>query len=77
MVTPFPFSPFSILSLLHPSFPIGTWVINTGATYHVCCDPSLIFESIYVQNTTITLPNGKLVGIERIGSVKVSDFLVL
>ena len=67
--------PFSISSFSHPFVLTGTRVIETGATHQVCCHPSLFFDSIYVQNTTITLPNGQSVGIERIGSIKLSDFL--
>ena len=64
-------NPFSILSHSHPYVLIGTWVIDTCAIHHVCYDLSLFFESnFFFQNTIVTLPNGRLVDIERIASVK-------
>ncbi|RVW80350.1 Retrovirus-related Pol polyprotein from transposon RE2 [Vitis vinifera] len=37
-----------------------------GATHHVCCNISLFSHSRLVHNTTVTLPNGHVVAINRV-----------
>ena len=61
----------------HPFIPSDAWVIDTGATHHVCCNISLFSHSRLVHNTTVTLPNGHVVAINRVGSVRLSDTLNL
>ena len=61
----------------HPFVPSDAWVIDTGATHHVCCNISLFSHSRLVHNTTVTLPNGHVVAINRVGSVRLFDTLNL
>ena len=61
----------------HPFIPSNAWVIETGAIHHVCCNISLFSHSRLVHNTTITFPNGHVVAIHRVGSVRLSDTLNL
>ena len=55
----------------------ASWVIDTGATHHVCCDFSLFSQSTPIQNTTVTLRNGDNVHIDRIGTASLSDNIIL
>ena len=48
------------------------WIIESGATHHVCNDISLFDSSIAVQNVRVTLPTGITVPIDRVGSVILS-----
>ncbi|RVW51959.1 Retrovirus-related Pol polyprotein from transposon TNT 1-94 [Vitis vinifera] len=48
------------------------WIIDSGATHHVCNDISLFDSSIDVQNVRVTLPTGITVPIDRVGSVILS-----
>lgn len=48
------------------------WIIDSGATHHVCNDISLFDSSIAVQNVRVTLPTGITVPIDRVGSVILS-----
>ncbi|KAL5576834.1 hypothetical protein UlMin_018533 [Ulmus minor] len=52
-----------------PSISSRTWILDTGATHHVCHDRAL-FESFEPSNATsyVTLPNGQKVSIARIGT---------
>ena len=55
----------------------AAWVIDIGATHHVYYDFSLFSHSTLIQNTTITLPNGDNVDIDRTGTVHLFDTLIL
>ncbi|KAL5547823.1 hypothetical protein UlMin_003054 [Ulmus minor] len=61
-----------------PSISSRTWILDTGATHHVCHDRAL-FESFEPSNATsyVTLPNGQKVSIARIGTVRISSSLLL
>ncbi|KAL5560411.1 hypothetical protein UlMin_036622 [Ulmus minor] len=61
-----------------PSISSRTWILDTGATHHVCHDKAL-FESFEPNNVTsyVTLPNGQKVSIARIGTVRISSSLLL
>ena len=61
----------------HPFVPSDAWVIDTRATHHVCCNISLFSHSRLVYNTTVTLPNGHVVAINRVGFVRLPDTLNL
>ncbi|KAL5543954.1 hypothetical protein UlMin_007738 [Ulmus minor] len=61
-----------------PSISSRTWILDTGATHHVCHDRTL-FESFEPNNVTsyVTLPNGQKVSIARIGKVRISSSILL
>ncbi|KAG7557416.1 Zinc finger CCHC-type superfamily [Arabidopsis suecica] len=56
---------------------INAWVIDTGATNHICHDKSAFSTFHFLQNTTVTLPNGGLVSIVGIGSIHMGRYLEL
>ncbi|CAL9233896.1 unnamed protein product, partial [Arabidopsis halleri] len=56
---------------------INAWVIDTGATNHICHDKSAFSTFHFLQNTTVTLPNGGLVSIVGIGSIHMGRHLEL
>lgn len=53
------------------------WVIDTRATHHVCCSLKLFSSTIPVINSFVRLLTGESIQIKRIGSVLVSNSLVL
>ena len=68
---------FSSSSFSHSIIARDAWVIDIGATHHVCRDLSLFSDSAFVQNIKVTFPNGDTVAIDHIGIVKLSDTLSL
>ncbi|KAL5571608.1 hypothetical protein UlMin_021205 [Ulmus minor] len=56
----------------------NVWIIDSGATHHVCHDLSLFdsFDNNYVS-TFVLLPTGHTATISKIGSVRLSPSLVL
>ncbi|KAL5787305.1 hypothetical protein ACOSP7_004254 [Xanthoceras sorbifolium] len=54
-----------------------TWVIDSSATHHVCCDSTLFSSFTEIPTTQVTLPNGHTVHMTRIGSVRLTNMLVL
>lgn len=64
------------LSLCSGVISNSSWVLDTGATYHICCSLSL-FHSQRNFDSTVTLPDGSTVPITCIGTVFLSHELVL
>ena len=52
-------------------------MLDTGATHHVCCSLPSFVSSVPASNSSVTLPNGHLVSISRIGSVQLSPHITL
>ena len=53
------------------------WIIDTGATDHMICSPSL-FSSIQSQTSfSVALPNGHTAAATHIGSAKVTNYITL
>ena len=52
-------------------------IIDSGATHHVCHDKNLFLNLTESMNTSVTLPTGFGVKITGIGTVKLSDLMVL
>ncbi|KAG7569356.1 Zinc finger CCHC-type [Arabidopsis thaliana x Arabidopsis arenosa] len=46
------------LSTLYSILPNGAWIIDSGATSHVCSDLSMFSETFPVTGVTVSLPNG-------------------
>lgn len=57
--------------------PSQTWIIDSGATHHICNNLSLFSHSNHVTNTILTLPTGQSIHINKIGSVTLSHSLCL
>lgn len=53
------------------------WLINTGATHHVCCSASQLQSLTNLTNAFITLPNSQKVLISSIGTIQVTPTLTL
>lgn len=54
-----------------------SWIIDSGATHHVCHDKNL-FEMLSEDvHSSVTLPTGSGVQIAGIGSLKLSEYLIL
>ncbi|RVW31819.1 Retrovirus-related Pol polyprotein from transposon RE1 [Vitis vinifera] len=64
-------------SFSHNSIPPNSWVLDTGATHHVCISLHLFKTSLLSRNSNVTLPNGHFVPITRIGSIELFTGLVV
>lgn len=54
-----------------------SWVIDSGATHHVCHNRSLFTTIKPLLNTFVTLPTGNLVSIIGLGPITLSDNITL
>ncbi|XP_010480765.1 PREDICTED: uncharacterized protein LOC104759556 [Camelina sativa] len=45
------------LSSLSKHIPHGSWIIDTGATSHVCSDLTFFSETVTISSVTVSLPN--------------------
>ncbi|XP_050217800.1 uncharacterized protein LOC126668655 [Mercurialis annua] len=55
----------------------NTWILDTGATYHIVCNSSFLHSSTAVDNVHVKLPNGHLVPVSHIGTIQLTDRLIL
>lgn len=53
------------------------WIINTGATCHIICSTQFFTTYEPAKNVHANLSNGTQVSISHIGTVKISDKLLL
>lgn len=65
------------LSSLYSILPLGCWIVDSGATSHVCSDLNLFSEVCPISGVTVSLPNGTSVPISHTGTVRISDDLIL
>ena len=65
------------LSSLQSNLPHGSWIIDSGATSHVCSDLSLFCETVSVSGVNVSLPNDTRVEITHTGTVPISHALIL
>ncbi|CAL9231543.1 unnamed protein product, partial [Arabidopsis halleri] len=65
------------LSTLYSHLPHGSWIIDSGATSHVCSDLGFFNETVTVSSVTVSLPNDTRVDIMHCGRVHLSESLVL
>ena len=63
-----------LLSTLTP-----IWIIDSGATDHICHDLKLFhkYESVKGNDKNITVPDGRKVNIKHVGTVKLNDHVIL
>ncbi|CAN1749521.1 hypothetical protein LINPERHAP1_LOCUS3740 [Linum perenne] len=54
-----------------------TWIIDSGASDHVVCSASLLYSCKAVTSLSVTLPNGNRVPVSHIGSVKITDEIIV
>ncbi|XP_055959798.1 uncharacterized protein LOC130014862 [Mercurialis annua] len=53
------------------------WILDTGATDHIVCDSILLKTFHAVKNVHVKLPNGQLVPVANVGTIHLSDKLIL
>ncbi|CAN1783069.1 hypothetical protein LINPERHAP1_LOCUS16151 [Linum perenne] len=53
------------------------WVIDSGASDHVVCSVSLLFQYRPVHGLTVALPNGSKVDVAYTGSARLNEWLVI
>ena len=56
---------------------IHTWIVDTGASIHVCCDDSLFDNCCSIHPVAVGLSNGSSLEAIKVGSVKINNDLVL
>ena len=66
-----------ILTLNEGLFKSNVWILDSGATSHVCNNKDMFHNMRYATNTRIRLPNQLLIQVEKVGSIKLNDQLVL
>ena len=65
------------LSSLQKSLSPDAWIIDTGASSHVCSDLAMFRELIPVSGVTVTLPNGTRVSITHTGTICITKTIIL
>ncbi|KAF5454422.1 hypothetical protein F2P56_024089, partial [Juglans regia] len=55
----------------------NTWIIDTGATDHIIHSVDCFTNITQKLNSSVQLPNGENVPVTHIGSVQISDQLIL
>ncbi|XP_041995943.1 uncharacterized protein LOC121746088 [Salvia splendens] len=70
------FTPFinSISSLCSSSH---TWILDTGATNHVCYDQSLFTSAAPISNVSVNLPNGNTAPVTHLGTIQLTPLITL
>jgi hypothetical protein len=62
---------------LFRSFKKPPWIVDTGATDHMVCSISFFTSITTIISTNVQLPNGAIATVTHIGTVKISDSLIL
>ena len=68
---------FSAKLVNRTAFGNSTWVMDTGASDHIICSISSFQTYTTVDNCVVELPNGESVHVTHVGTVKLSNFLIL
>ncbi|KNA02797.1 hypothetical protein SOVF_215280, partial [Spinacia oleracea] len=57
----------------------GGWIIDSGASDHICCDSRLFsgYDVVNGLDNTITIPDGSKIKITHMGTVKVNEHITL
>ena len=50
-----------------------TWIIDTGASCHVCSDLKMFLHTNSISNTFVTLPDGSRISVTLSGTIKLSS----
>lgn len=68
----------SLYSVFGPfSIPSTVWILDSGATHHVCCSPTAFLSQTSAGNCLITTADGHTVSVLGTGAVHLSDDLTL
>ncbi|XP_056864308.1 uncharacterized protein LOC130511370 [Raphanus sativus] len=65
------------LSTLPSLVPHDSWIIDSGASSHVCSSIDMFDSFVSVSSVTVTLPNDSKVPITHVGTIKITDSLIL
>ena len=55
----------------------NVWILDSGATYHIVCNPDFLTSLRPVENHTVQLPNGSFAKVTHVGQITFSSNLVL
>ncbi|CAN1266422.1 Retrovirus-related Pol polyprotein from transposon TNT 1-94 [Linum perenne] len=82
VTTSAPLQTSGILALTSFAFKLSTlntheWIIDTGASDHICSSISILIDPIPISHVSVTLPNGSSLLATHEGSVKLSSHLQL
>lgn len=53
----------------------STWILDTGATHHVCFDQSLFSSASPIANASVNLPNGHTAPVTHLGTVQLTSLI--
>lgn len=70
-------SSIMISTISQPLISCHSWVLDTGATHHICCSLDLFASSKPTQHVQVTLPTRMVVAVSHIGSIVLSTTLIL
>jgi hypothetical protein len=70
-------SVFSSHTTPHSHIKHDSWILDTGATDHMVCSISCLSTVTSTIQATVELPNGNMVPVTHIGTVKLSSSLIL
>ncbi len=68
---------FSLKNVDINAFSNGTWVIDTSATDHMVYSTKFFTEITSTHHTGVELPNGEFVLVTQIGTIQISNSLIL
>lgn len=55
---------------------LGSWIVDSGASYHICSSMRFFDDYKRISSVNIRLPNGKMVVAKHAGTVKLSSKLI-
>lgn len=64
-------------SLNHASKPGKFWIVDSGASKHICSDATLFLTMNPIQNSTITLTDNNVIPVNALGDVHLSSHFLL
>lgn len=56
---------------------LQAWVIDSGASSHICCNQTLFVNLRPAMNTIVTLPDQKKFSVKYVGDVEIGDDFIL
>lgn len=63
---------------LMPSLSTGKpWILDSGASGHICSDARLFEKLTPLQNSLVTLPNRNIIPVQAFGDIRLSSFIFL
>ncbi|KAJ9555731.1 hypothetical protein OSB04_010345 [Centaurea solstitialis] len=68
---------YHALSFQMRKLPSTFWILDSGASKHICCDRRLFLKIHHIQDSNVRLPNGVLIPVSGIGNVRINNILLL